>query len=466
MAIPWPSVEDGTDSFPTFTQDVKAGFDDGTTFGNGFPEFPSSTAFGETFPPVASSDWQAAWPSLPNSTAPADFGGSQSGGWGFDDLDKRDGFEHAASNQPKTDEHSVVLNKGNEQDFANDTAHRLVSSLGGFPDAPFDVPKGRRKEATGHYLETKPEAEANGHTVVRQTSSKSKIEMQKRIALHDRVPALRRYASDLSEELNSLRAYAGRQAVAAENCIEALHTRAQELGAELIKVQAAGPVSAEAIRQRQAVLREEARVLERRMGSDKFGGTNGPAWTRAEAEKREALEARISSAKDREAAALETALKEMKQSEEKIAMLRIEKRELESRANSDVSTTWKSRYEAFVSAQQALADRVAILGADPGAARLDQALSAASAAAGAATGSHAIGCKKPPDYLLQAVKMLCGLAEAERRRGGLLTEKWRELHGNVVFTGTGSLNIVPPVEQVFSPSPAYAWDLDMCRSAS
>merc|ERR1712232_833524 len=107
--------------------------------------------------------------------------------------------------------------------------------------------------------------------------------------------------------------------------------------------------------------------------------------------------------------------------------------------------------EAQVTAQNALADRAAMLGPDPSSSRLDQALSAASAAAGAARGSHTGARRPPPEYLIQAVRCVCGLAEAERRRGGLLVERWRELQGNAPWQVSEGGASIPPVDRAFSP---------------
>merc|ERR1719453_2508086 len=98
-----------------------------------------------------------------------------------------------------------------------------------------------------------------------------------------------------------------------------------------------------------------------------------------------------------------------------------------------------------------------MLGPDPSSARLDQALSAASAAAGAASaGAQAASARgPPPEYLIQAVRNACGLGEAERRRGGLLVERWRELQGNTPFQTAEGAAIVPPSDRLFSPSHAH-----------
>lgn len=287
-------------------------------------------------------------------------------------------------------------------------------------------------------------------------------------ALNVKAPLLRRRAAELADGLSSLRSEAGHQAQAAERCVSALYVRAEELAAELTEAQAAAPLSAEAVQARQAILQEEVRVLERRAEVSSLGGSDSPAWAAAELERREVLEARISEAQVREAAASELATEQISEGEGRLAEIREELQEM--KANSQSATgirPWRARFEALVTAQNAIADRAAMLGPDPGSSRLDQALSAASAAAGAASGSHAAGARgPPPEYLIQAVRCICGLAEAERRRGGLLVERWRELQGNTPWQASEGKASIPPPDRPLSPSQPYEWNLDMCRATS
>merc|ERR1712151_605305 len=76
--------------------------------------------------------------------------------------------------------------------------------------------------------------------------------------------------------------------------------------------------------------------------------------------------------------------------------------------------------------QGRLADRVSSTPADESIIRLEQALVAASNAVRA--GADGPG-GPPPEHLIGALRCVRGLAEAERRRSGLLSGVWQELHG-------------------------------------
>jgi len=271
-----------------------------------------------------------------------------------------------------------------------------------------------------------------------------------------REPELRRQAAEIAAELGNLGAEAGRQAAAADLCTAQLRKRAEALRTGLASTRADGG-HLDSLMRRRAVLEAEVQVLERRAEEER-----GPCESafRREAEQREALEARIAGAEDRRSKAAQTALAMVRQCEDRLAALREERYELEATAAPHMS--WRARFEALVAAQNAIADRAAAAGADPGAAQLDHALAAAADAVRSAEGNG----PTTPESLSNTARCLHRLAEAERRRRGLLVERWRELQGDrseAIAEGHGS---AVPQDGCFSPSPARDWDLDMCRMAS
>mmetsp|Transcript_129505 Transcript_129505/g.242257 ORF Transcript_129505/g.242257 Transcript_129505/m.242257 type:complete len:391 (-) Transcript_129505:31-1203(-) len=289
-----------------------------------------------------------------------------------------------------------------------------------------------------------------------------------RALLSVKAPPLRQQAAQLSEELNHLSAEAGQQTVMAERCVEDLLRRAEAMCSQVREAKRESASRAEAMSHRQAVLQEEVRVLEQRGKVGALtGATNGPSWVSADAEKRKKLQARIMSAEARQAAAAKVTQDQKLRCEERLAGLRQERQELEACAAATNSSMWRSRFEALVAAQNALADRAATFGPDVSRERLDQALAAASAAAAAAGGpaSREGQSSATPEFLMEAVRCVCGLAEAERRRGGLLVERWRELHGNDSCRVAEGLGSIAPADRGFSPSRAYDWDLDAWRTA-
>lgn len=307
-----------------------------------------------------------------------------------------------------------------------------------------------------------------------------------------KTPRLRREAARLAAELGSLGSEAARHSAAAERCVEALRVRAEELYAHLAEQSASSKQRADVVAHRQAVLEEEVRVLERRAeeaasgsccppGGEGGGGAGcgawsarntgvgvSPAWVAVEAERREALEARIAAANAWNASATEQARESVAALEERLASLREERREVHARAaarrasaaasipagaGAGTDHSWRARFQALEVAQHALADRAAAMGgADPGAERLAAALAAASAAARAAVDG--------PEHIGLAMRCVCGLAEAERRRAGLLRQGGGH---DPRLAATDGLGSVPPVDRSFSPSQAHDWDLDLQR---
>lgn len=271
-----------------------------------------------------------------------------------------------------------------------------------------------------------------------------------------REPELRRQAAELAAELSDLGAEAGRQAAAADHCMAQLRKRAAALRTGLAGTRADGG-RLDALMRRRAVLEAEVQVLERRAEEER---APCEAACRREAEQRDALEARIAGAEARRSEAARTAQAVVRQCEDRLAALREERYELEATAAPHMS--WRARFEALVAAQNAIADRAAAAAADPGASQLDRALAAAADAVRSAEGSGPAA----PEALSSTVRCLHRLAEAERRRRGLLVERWRELQGDrseAIAAGHGS---AAPQDGYFSPSPARDWDLDMCRMAS
>jgi len=289
-----------------------------------------------------------------------------------------------------------------------------------------------------------------------------------------RVPPLRAEAGDIANELGRLGADAARQAAAADRFVGALHDRAEALRSRLSAGRDEDARRAEALAHRQATLEEEVRVLERRSQFALLDSApaNGSAWAAAEAERREALEARIAEAERRKVSAAELGHERARQCEERLVALRDQRLEVERRVatleagvqpGSGGPTPWRARLEAFVAAQNALADRAVPASPDHGWERIDRALSAAEAGACQTDSTRDVSA---PEYLAGAVRCLRGLAEGERRRGALLAERWRELQGDnpgSLAMGSGSLI---PGDRSFSPSPENDWDLDLCRAAS
>lgn len=428
--------------------------------------FGDGGAFGSSFPvssAAATSGWEAAWPS---SSAALTASPAAASGFPSDSFGANDGtFGKAEASDaevawPTTSAFAAdaFFQPSSSGAKAEDSGFGLVSQCREGAEAAQSSPS-----AAAFYPSAGSNAANNGGFGLVRSLPPSDV-----LDVSAKAPVLRHRASELSEELNRLRIEAGQQALAAKRCVAALHARAEELAVEFTEAQSAGPISADAARHRQAILREEVRALERRAEASNPGSSYTPAWASVEAEKIEVLESRICKAQAREAEVSKLGNEQLRHGEERLAELREQRHELQSHANArSGSMTWQARFEAFVAAQTALADRAAMLGPDPGAARLDQALSAASAAAGAAAGSHAPGARgSPPEYLVAAVRCICGLAEAERRRGGLLVDRWRDLQGNTPWQAPEGAASIPPVDRVFSPSQPFEWDLDLCRAAS
>mmetsp|Transcript_31648 Transcript_31648/g.58143 ORF Transcript_31648/g.58143 Transcript_31648/m.58143 type:complete len:369 (+) Transcript_31648:124-1230(+) len=279
--------------------------------------------------------------------------------------------------------------------------------------------------------------------------------------LRVKAPSLRHQASSMADELNGLSAEASRQAAAAERCVAALHDRASMLRSQVIEAHLRSSEEADAITRRKLILEEEVRVLERRLEVE--GDSLGAETTRREAfsGRREIIEERIAEAEARQAADCMLAEEAVERCQARLAALRQAKLDVEAQAFNPAPA--RRRYEAMLDAQYALADEAAASGPRPGSDRLRQAVTASYAAVRAVQA----GPNGHAEYLQSTMKCLSELVEAERRRGGLLAQQWRELQGEDRWRTAAQGSVVsvapPQVDQRFSPRLTYDWDLDLCR---
>lgn len=265
--------------------------------------------------------------------------------------------------------------------------------------------------------------------------------------LMERTEQLSSQASSLAAELGDLRHEAGRQALALQECMGALQANSEALLARLGAQQREDAGRAEALAHRQAALEREVRALERRAVEDR-------AWASAVCARREAIEARIALAEERQAAAARQVVEDAQECELRFSELREHRHELEAKAKA----TWKGRFNAMAMSQLRAADAVAEAHDDSDCAALSQSLAAAAAAvADAAAGPGrptAPKGKSPPESLGNLLRCVQGLAEAERRRRGVLLASW-----------SGDTGMVAPpmaANPRLGPHPAGDERLDLC----
>mmetsp|Transcript_37900 Transcript_37900/g.85388 ORF Transcript_37900/g.85388 Transcript_37900/m.85388 type:complete len:375 (-) Transcript_37900:31-1155(-) len=279
--------------------------------------------------------------------------------------------------------------------------------------------------------------------------------------LRTKAPALRREASSLAVELNGLSAEASRQAAAAERCVASLQDRASILRSQVIEAHVRSSEEADAITRRKLILEEEVRVLERRLEADGCTSVAETARSATISGRRQIIEERIAEAEARQAANAMQAEEAVERCEARLTALREAKLDVEAQAFNPAPA--RLQYEAMLDAQYALADDAAASGPRPGSDRLQQAVTSSYAAVRAVQA----GPNGQAEYLHSSMKCLSELVEAERRRGGLLTQQWRTLQGEDRWrtAAQGALaSFAPPeVDQRFSPRLVYDWDLDLCR---
>lgn len=298
------------------------------------------------------------------------------------------------------------------------------------------------------------------------------------VAVQHKAPALRREAAQIDFELGGLAVDADRQLAAVDRSIDALRDRAETLLATLGKTRGVDNMrGAPALEHRRAALEEEILILEQRRGGVAAGAfamceANDRAWSSTQIARRTVLRERIAVAEARQVSSSDAAQEQVRHHTNQLLELRQARAELSMRsaaANSAAlggvtSTPWQSRYEAVVAEQGRLADRVAETIADESVIRLEQAVAAAASALEDA--SEGAG-SSPPQHLVGSLRCVRGLAEAERRRSGLLTERWHQLQGEECQmtappAAVASPAPVPP-SRSFSPSRAGDWDLDALR---
>lgn len=341
-------------------------------------------------------------------------------------------------------------------------------------------------------------------------------------AVHDtaKILALRRGLAGLATEVDGLAASSARHAATGADCMEALRASAEALVAQLAEARANGDglISGDSltsdgqsgtvtgrdpvVARRRAQLEEEVRAMERRAArwpeesevsvsagvalAVDGGGINGRAWAASYAERQQVLEVRLAQAEaaaDASRAAAEAQAQEAVQGAEAyLAELRKSRRNLENSISAASGGDWRARFEALVVAQNVAADRATRAadcgGADLGAARLDQALSAAllasqqhvNATTQAAASTSAAGAAGAAGggftTATAAAHCVAGMAEAERRRRGLLVEAWRKLQGEDPRLSASGRGGLVPVDRVFTPRRTRDWELDLSCGAS
>lgn len=264
-----------------------------------------------------------------------------------------------------------------------------------------------------------------------------------------------------SQDLNSIALEISRLEDAAQRCLEGLQQQAEQLRERLADASAESLKTSEAAGQRRAALREELRTLPQVVP----GGFNGPTWAAMEAERELALSSRM---KQAELLRVDAAHRLREQQQIFLARLqdvRKVRREAEARcallAQEEgypaSGQTWRARFEAMISAQHTAAERAWAASVGGDADRLDQSLAAAEASL-----READGAATAPDHLIGALSCVQSLAEAERRRQGLLTEGWLQLQ--LRMRGSGYSLSSPRGH--FSPPRSPEWDLAQCLNSA
>jgi hypothetical protein len=304
--------------------------------------------------------------------------------------------------------------------------------------------------------------------------------------VHDaaNVLELRRGLAVLAAELDEIAAASAQHATSGADCMDALNASAEKLVVELARDSPSSehrmPVNARdsSLVRRRAQLEEEICTLERRAArqdNDANSSLNGGTWAASFANREQALAARLrqaeAAAEASQTAAEMQAQEHVRVAEAYLAELRESRRELETSCNT-AGEDWRTRFGNFVVTQNFAADLAArdaeCSGADPGSSRLDSALTAAlHASQQRAYNTSSAGCTAGSleATAVAAAQCVMGMAEAERRRRGLLVAAWRKLRGEDPFRNATGQGAVVPVDQVFTPRQTRDWDLDMSSIA-
>eukprot|EP00930_Biecheleria_cincta_P001090 TRINITY_DN102255_c0_g1_i1.p1 TRINITY_DN102255_c0_g1~~TRINITY_DN102255_c0_g1_i1.p1 ORF type:complete len:321 (+),score=81.59 TRINITY_DN102255_c0_g1_i1:130-1092(+) len=239
-----------------------------------------------------------------------------------------------------------------------------------------------------------------------------------------KAPPLQRRSSRLSSEVDGLAAETARLVAATEQCLDELRSREEALRAYVAEKRADAVKQAAAVQQRRTVLLSEVGALEARMSASETvaesGCLNGPTFAASMAARRAELVARIRKAKARQAEAAEKSAAATVRAETKLSKLR-EEHARHQATMAERPRNWKGRFEAFINEQRSQAEHLASSVEDETSLRLSQALDAVNASLQEAD------CASPPKLVAGAVRLVQGLAAAERRRMALLRTRWQEL---------------------------------------
>eukprot|EP00929_Paragymnodinium_shiwhaense_P007204 TRINITY_DN11113_c0_g1_i4.p1 TRINITY_DN11113_c0_g1~~TRINITY_DN11113_c0_g1_i4.p1 ORF type:complete len:465 (+),score=73.40 TRINITY_DN11113_c0_g1_i4:68-1462(+) len=324
--------------------------------------------------------------------------------------------------------------------FATKAAQADVAAIPSADESPSLSAKGHgshRAEVYGNLLQASSGNEVNpdgqGLTEERLAATDMDNRQKAQTFVTDKAEKATRAAQDvetLSVALRALETEVLQQAVAAEECMASLEIKAQAL---LKNLPQAEPVRVAPLAVRRARLEEEVRSMERRLQNFAVKGQHDTAngdCTSAEAQRRAALDSRIRTADQNRAFAQDGMHEATLLLEARLADVRERRQALEASGMSGKSSSyWRGRFEALVAAQNASADRATATVPDTGAQRLDQCLAAAAQAVEQALATPGDERSSPPAALVNALRCVGGLAQAEKRRRGLLVEQWRCLQG-------------------------------------
>lgn len=257
-------------------------------------------------------------------------------------------------------------------------------------------------------------------------------------------------AAGLAAELGSLESDVVQQGRAAQRCQEELEERTRALLDEFSQARQESKQRALAMECRQTALEQEASAMQRRFLADavpRTGGADSSAAAAGDDLLSSALLARLSRAEG--ALSARGSLREEIQTETKLAEVRESCSEVErcllARSGVDAEAEggsgnnafgcckapWVSRYEALIAAQAVLTERAAAGARDQNTAVEEQVLDTCSKSLNrlSAAIERGSGGRSPPEELTEVLRCMKGLAWSERRRRGLLMERWRELQG-------------------------------------
>jgi len=250
-------------------------------------------------------------------------------------------------------------------------------------------------------------------------------------SLAAKLPLARQHVAELDDDLNLLESDVSTHASAADACLDDLRTLAEALLVDMSNRRSASEKQVLAATQRRDDLEEEICTMQRRLGTsapDCHQSVVAEEWRRcangivtvarsANVEYRDGPDVRI--------------IEELQRCKAHLAALRRSSSGLQARlacddgtASATNPTLWVSRYEAMVAVQGALVDRTAAAVSDAVTQDLDFALGACPRT----LQDIAIRSREGvPEHLVSTTRCMQGLAAAERRRRGMLTERWRSL---------------------------------------